>query len=386
MTASGKGIGEHAGARWARLASLVTLVGACAACVSVPEAAPLNFAVDDDELRAPADARALADAAETLAKDPDLHLLIIGHADEDNTDDYNRELSQRRADHARERILALDSSLAPRITTEARSEWDAEARGQGEQAKARNRRIELRFHYPRQCEPSFDSAFLACEWARLPSPPPPEVEREPEPTPEVTPAPKPEPRLPPPRLRQDFIGPYVFGIGGYAIASSEYLRQAARWGVGAGYLFGLNSDFRVSVGLDFDHLIDAGFVFPQPQSCAPFCNEIERSRLRIMPEVRVGGIRGGFWGWVRLSGGLLLQHREARFDQDDAGETVVLEPDFWAPGGTIGIGPGVAVTLTRHLLLMFDGMLSYAVAPRIHQGSFGGAVIIDVGAGLGWIF
>lgn len=386
MTAASKGIGERSNSRLRPHAVCLSLALACAACVSVPELEPLTYAVDDAELRTAADQRALEHAAAALADDPALHLQIIGHADEDNTDDYNRELSRRRAERARERIVALDPELGPRITTAARSEWDAEDSGEDARAKARNRRIELRFHYPRQCEPSFDSAFLACEWARLPEPPPP-VASEPELAERAPPA-KPPTTLPPPRLRQDFVGPYVFGIGGYAIASSEFIRHAGRWGVGAGYLFGFGSEFRVSVGLDFDHLIDAGFVFPQPASCAPFCADIDRSRMRLMPELRVGGVRGGFWGWVRVSGGLLLQHREPRRAEADVpgGDPVVIEPGFWAPGATVGVGPGIAVTLTRHLLLMFDGMLSYAVAPRIHAGSVGGAVVVDVGAGLGWIF
>ena len=381
--------GTRVRSRWARFALRSTLISAllgCAACVSVPSVEPVQFAVDDDQLRDAASERELEAAAEALAEDPDLHLLVIGHADEDNTDEYNRELSLRRAEHVRERLLELgEPSFAARIEVEARGEWDASAAGDDDAAKARNRRVELRFHYPRQCEPSFDSSFLACEWARLPEPEP-EPAPEPEPEPEHRPPlDEPAPAPVPPRLRQDYVGPYVYGIVGYGMASSEFLRQSARWGVGGGYLFGVGQEFRVAVGLDFDHLIDAGFVFPQPDSCAPFCSEIDRSRLRVVPNLRFGGVRGGLWGWVRLSAGLVVQRREALLS-GTVDDPVIDEEGFWAPGVNVGIGPGVAITLTEHLLFLLEGSVSYGIVPRIYEGSFGGAVIFDVGTGLGWMF
>jgi hypothetical protein len=360
------------------VALTVALTTAAPACVSVPEAAPLQFAIDDDQLRDGKSERELDTAVQALRDDPDLHVLIVGHADEDNTDEYNRELSRRRAVHVRERILALAPELDDRIRVQARSEWDASAVGDDERAKTRNRRVELHFHYPRRCEPSFDSAFLACEWARLPPPTPPAAQVEPAPT-------VPPPSIPPPapsvHRKQEFLGPFVFGQVGYAIASSEYLRQYVRWSVGAGYLWGFDSDFRIGLGLEFDHLIDVGFVYPQSGPCAPFCNSVDHSRIRVVPELRLGGAKGGLWGWVRLSGGLLLQHREAtrRFE---AGEpTMIVAPQHWDPGGVMGIGPGIAVALTDHLFLLFDGMVTYARVPAVDRGGGG----IDIACGLGWV-
>ena len=361
---------------------LVLLLGA--GCVSIPAAEPLPFAVDDDQLRDPRLDRELEAAAEALRSDRDLHLLVVGHADEDNTDDYNRELSRRRAEHVRARIVALlgdDADAAARIHTEARGEWDASEVGSDDAAKARNRRVELRFHYPRQCEPSFDAAFLACEWARLPEPLPPEPEPEPVAV-ETPPDPTPEgPQPPAAREQHRFRGPYVSGLVGYAIGSAEYLRQHVRYGAGAGYIWGFGSDFRLALGLHFDHLIDLGFLFPQPDSCAPFCAHIDRSRLRVVPELRVGGARGGVWGWIRLSAGLLLQHRESRQAIVD-GSTTTLEGERWLPAGVLGIGPGVAIALTGHLFLLFEATVAYSVG----RGSSGGTGIYDAGAGLGWVF
>lgn len=363
------------------LAAVTALALAAGACVSVPAAAPMQFAVDDDRLHDGKSERELEATVEALRDDPDLHLLIVGHADEDNTEEYNRDLSRRRAAHVRSRILALAPELDARIQVEARGEWDASDVGDDEQAKAHNRRVELRFHYPRRCEPAFDSEFLACEWARLPPPTPP-----PEPaaaSPEVpTPALTPPPPEPSPRQQQDFRGPFAFALGGYSIASSDYLRQYGRWGVGAGYLWGFESNVRLALGLELDHLIDAGFLFPESGSCAPFCGSVDRSRIRVTPELRIGGAKGGLWGWIRVSGGLLMQHHEPTRSIQAGHEAMIVAPQRWDPGGMIGIGPGIAFALTGHLFVLFDGMVTYARVPAADRGGAG----LDVAAGLGWVF
>lgn len=378
-----------------RLHMAVALAPLLGACVRVPEAEPLQFAVDRAELQDRRFDRTLERAAAALRDDPDLHLLIIGHADEDNTDEYNRALSQRRAEHARDRIVALAPGVVERLHIEARGEWDAAAphaeRGPSnpaaiEAAKARNRRVELRFYYPRQCQPSFDAEFLACEWSRLPAPPVIAAATEPgaePPSPETTPPP--EPASLPERARQDFRGPYLFGLAGHAISSGEYLRQHARWGLGAGYLWGFGSEFRVAAGLHFDHLIDVGFLFPQPDSCSPFCEQVDRSRIRIVPELRLGGARGGVWGWLRLSAGLQLEHHE-RALRRRGNRTEIIAPEHWSPGAVLGIGPGVAITLTRHLFLLLDATVTYSATRDTQRTGWSGAGIYDVGAGLGWIF
>lgn len=366
-----------------RLRMAVTLAPLLAACVRVPEAEPLQFAVDEAELRDDRFERTLEQVAAALRADPALHLLIVGHADEDNTEDYNRALSQRRAEHARDRILALEPSVGERLHVEARGEWDASDPGLDEAAKARNRRVELRFYFPRQCEPSFDAVFVACEWSRLPAPEPVVVEAEPPVEPE-SPV-EAEPRPVPPRERQDFRGAYLFGLAGYAISSGEYLRQHARWGLGAGYLWGFGSEFRIAAGLNFDHLVDVGFLFPQPDSCSPFCEQIDRSRIRVVPELRLGGARGGVWGWLRLSAGLQLEHRERGLRRNGS-ETQVVSPEQWSAGAVVGIGPGVAITLTRHLFLLLDATVTYSASRGTQGTGWSGAGIYDVGAGLGWIF
>jgi hypothetical protein len=355
------------------LPGLALGVGLLGACVSLPTAEPLQFAVNDAELRDARFDRTLETIVASLHDDPDLHLLIVGHADEDNTDEYNHALSQRRAEHTRERILALDPELGERLHVEARGEWDASDQGSDEAAKARNRRVELRFYYPRRCEPSFDAEFLACAWARLPATEPePVVVSEPEP--ERPPAEDPI-RPDPPRPK--FRGPYLFGLGGYALSSGEHLRQHARWGVGAGYLWGFGSDFRIAAGLNFDHLIDVGGLFEQPGTpCVEPCEQIDRSRLRVVPELRIGGAGEAVWAWVRLSAGLALEHHEQRGTTRAA----------WTPAPVFGIGPGVAITLTAHLFLLIDATVTYAATRGSDRTTWSGAGIYDAGAGLGWMF
>lgn len=367
--------------------AVVLLASLVCACVRVPEAEPLQFAVDDAELRDPRFERIIADAGASLARDPSLHLLIIGHADEDNSEEYNQALSQRRAEHTRARLLAADPSLAERLHIEARGEWDASEAGEDEASKARNRRVELRFFYPRRCEPSFDAEFLACEWSRLPAPEPVAVASPtPAPTqPEPTPTPLPAPLRP--RELQDFRGPYITAIGGYAISSGEYLRQHGRWGLGAGYLWGFGSEFRIAMGINFDHLIDVGFLFPQPSNCATQtrCDPIDRNRIRVVPELRLGGTRGGVWSWLRLSAGLLLEHRERQFTQAGS-QSMVVSPAQWSAGAVVGIGPGVAIALTGHLFLLFDATVTYSASRGTGGTGWSGAGIYDAGAGLGWMF
>ncbi len=362
-----------------RAALLLTL--GLAGCASVPRVAPVNFATDADQVTDAAVEAQVEQVLAALRDDPDLHVALIGHADEDHTDEYNRELSRRRAEHLRERLLARAPELDPRIHVEARGEWDASERGVDDESKARNRRVELRFFYPRVCEPSFDASFLACEWARLPDPEP-ELAVE---TPSKPPSKPPnKPPAEPPWL---FRGAYVYGLAGYAISSDRFLRQHVRWGASGGWIWGWDSEFRVSAGLSFDHLVDVAPLFPVFSDCEPFCGAIDRSHVRVVPELRFGGASRRIWAWVRVNGGLVLSHRERQLAEVSGGpgepnETVATAPERWFAGGVLGLGPGIGIALTDHLFLVFDATISYSAV----GGFSGGSGIYDTGVGLGWVF
>jgi len=370
---------RHTGARPAGLrATLLLLATLTSACASVPKVEPLAFAVDSDELEAGVGEAELDAALAALQRDGELHLHLVGHADEDNVDAYNLALSRRRAEHVREQLLARDPELASRIDVEARGELDGAAAGSDDAAKARNRRVELRFHYPRRCEPSLDPEFLACELARLPTPEP-----TPAPEPPASAAPPPEPsEPPPPSTRKRFVGAYLTGLVGYGVTSAEFIRQHVRWGVNGGWSWGWNSDFRIALGLGFDHLVDVGFLFPAPDSCDPFCDRVERSALRVAPELRIGGASEVFWSWIRISGGVVVQHRERQLELVE-GNTRATAPEQWVPGAVLGIGPGIAFALGEHLFLEFDATASLSLVRRIRGGGTG---IFDAGVALGWRF
>ena len=67
------------------------------ACGPVPTVDPVGFAVDDAKLRHQVLQTRVDEAADALYADANLRLLLVGHADEDNSDEYNLELSRRRA-------------------------------------------------------------------------------------------------------------------------------------------------------------------------------------------------------------------------------------------------------------------------------------------------
>jgi hypothetical protein len=113
--------------------------------------------------------------------------------------------------------------------------------------------------------------------------------------------------------------------------------------------------------------------------CGDFCQYIDHSRLRVTPEVRIGGSKGVLWGWVRVAGGMVVQHHQAA---RDGNPPMIVAPQGWNPGGIIGIGPGVAIAVTGHLFLLIDGMVSYARVPAVDRGGAG----IDASVGLGWVF
>jgi hypothetical protein len=105
----------------------------------------------------------------------------------------------------------------------------------------------------------------------------------------------------------------------------------------------------------------------------------------VAPELRIGGARGGLWGWVRLSAGLLMQHREATLAPVPGDDPMVISEARWVPGGVFGIGPGLAISLTAHLFLLLDATVTYARVQGVDGGG-GGVGIYDASLGLGWVF
>lgn len=74
----------------------------------------------------------------------DLVFIIVGHADERGTDQYNRDLSQRRADAVRRHLISHFPTTAQQLASMGLGESDPLCRGHQKTDWAWNRRVELR--------------------------------------------------------------------------------------------------------------------------------------------------------------------------------------------------------------------------------------------------
>lgn len=104
------------------------------------------FAFDSADLSAEAKG-SLTDIAAIIARAPEGQVRVVGHTDAKGSDDYNMELSQRRAKAVTEFLEGADIS-AERLTTEGRGEAEplAENEVNGEdnpEGRAKNRRVEF---------------------------------------------------------------------------------------------------------------------------------------------------------------------------------------------------------------------------------------------------
>lgn len=84
----------------------------------------------------------LRELAQNLTKYPDTDLLVVGHTDSVGTDDYNRQLSLRRA-QAAAAYLEAQGVPASRVRTEGKGEAEPVAANATESGRAQNRRVEV---------------------------------------------------------------------------------------------------------------------------------------------------------------------------------------------------------------------------------------------------
>jgi outer membrane protein OmpA-like peptidoglycan-associated protein len=83
------------------------------------------------------------DLARTLNNYPMIAVEIVGHADAIGSDNYNMELSERRAQSVGA-ILLQDGIAYRRIDVSGRGEWEPIANNSSEWGRAQNRRVEIR--------------------------------------------------------------------------------------------------------------------------------------------------------------------------------------------------------------------------------------------------
>jgi outer membrane protein OmpA-like peptidoglycan-associated protein len=80
--------------------------------------------------------------AASLQEYPDTQLLIVGHTDATGNENYNQDLSVRRADAAK-RFLAGQGVAERRVQVSGRGEWEPIATNETEAGRQANRRVEV---------------------------------------------------------------------------------------------------------------------------------------------------------------------------------------------------------------------------------------------------
>lgn len=102
----------------------------------------VNFANDSDELSPTADG-ILREAATALKGMPDEPYVVAGHTDSNASDAYNLDLSSRRADRVRDRLIDLGVP-ASQLTARGYGESQPIADNNTPAGRAENRRVEIR--------------------------------------------------------------------------------------------------------------------------------------------------------------------------------------------------------------------------------------------------
>jgi len=104
----------------------------------------IQFALDSDRILPEYDER-VQNFARLLERNPEMHTTIVGHTDRRGGYSYNMDLSKRRAESVKARLVEL--GIAPeRIRTEGRGYTQPVASGRSEAAYRRNRRIEAKLY------------------------------------------------------------------------------------------------------------------------------------------------------------------------------------------------------------------------------------------------
>ena len=99
------------------------------------------FDFDSDALKTNARSN-LSELAASLQRHPDVDVMIVGHTDATGTDDYNMNLSYRRANSAAQ-YLQQQGVSSSRIETAGRGESEPIASNDDDAGRAENRRVEV---------------------------------------------------------------------------------------------------------------------------------------------------------------------------------------------------------------------------------------------------
>lgn len=111
------------------------------ATIALIEQSEIKFVTDKADL-SPSFKQMLQGIATVMKDNPSYQLNVIGHADDRASEEYNMELSQRRADAARNYLIELGISQ-DRITTTALGETQLKNPARTVEARAENRRVQF---------------------------------------------------------------------------------------------------------------------------------------------------------------------------------------------------------------------------------------------------
>ncbi len=116
-----------------------------AAMIAMVEQSEVKFETDKSDL-SPSFKQMINSVATVMKDNPSYKLNITGHADDRASDEYNMDLSQRRADAVRAYLISQGVS-GDRITTTAKGESQPKVNATTVEARAENRRVQFDIFY-----------------------------------------------------------------------------------------------------------------------------------------------------------------------------------------------------------------------------------------------
>lgn len=125
--------------------------------VTVAISTDVLFAFDSADLGSDAD-EALRAAGAQLAESGAGQITVVGHTDDQGDAAYNQELSVRRAQAVADRLAQVVDMSGYSVVVEGRGMTEPALEGKTSDARAANRRVELRFEPGQQSEPSSEVA------------------------------------------------------------------------------------------------------------------------------------------------------------------------------------------------------------------------------------
>lgn len=131
---------------------IATLVSTPACTHVAPASRNVHFDSAKADPRDDDDFVVIGRALAAMDDEPTMRLLIVGHTDSDGDAESNRKLAFQRANRVRELLVDQDPSLVHRLDLAYFGKDRPIAANDSEEGKAKNRRVELYFYFPKPGE------------------------------------------------------------------------------------------------------------------------------------------------------------------------------------------------------------------------------------------